>query len=400
MEKEQPFFNEYPPIKKGAIPESGISVDEADLVSDEASDTAIVEEITERKEMMSATERLEIIRNLRGKAGMDTGGFTARQFLEYKESNPSPYGVTLGIEIEIPEESVLPTGSKNWGREKKDEFLNEARKKYEETEKIGVPRDTDQFWEFANLPAHNPETLAREVEALIGMELIDKKYAKFPLHVTIGGITFTHCPAKKREDALVLIRAMDATGWCTDGDRLTRLYHDKESNWMAKSKSGILERDTNENFLADKNRQIKTALEFRTPQLQSLPGLGRYLHSVYYLGSALRAYQNTDEKDQISKNLSKTWEKFSKECMIIFEKYGLESPRKWWEIDFLNPNEDSPFKDLAKLLDKSKNNPNSRKAQFVHDIRLLIIQARGKVKEIIEEDRKKRGSRKNNFIKT
>lgn len=348
------------------------------------------ERYEEGKEMLSAEDRLGIIKGLRKKAGLETANFTTHQFLEHKENNPSPYGVTLGIEIEIPEESVLPTGSRSWSREKKDEFLNEERKKYEETEKMGVPRDTDQFWEFANLPAHNPETLAREAEALIGMELIDKKYAKFPLHVTIGGITFTHCPAKKREDALVLIRAMDATGWCTDGDRLTRLYHDKESNWMVKSRSGILERDTNENFLADKNGQIKTALEFRTPQLQSLFGLDRYLRSVYYLGSALRAYQNIDEKDQISKNLSKIWEKFSKECVTIFEQYGLESPRKWWEIDFLNPNEDSPFKDLAKLLDKAKNDTKSRKAQFVHDIRLLIIQTRSEVKEIIEKDREEK----------
>ena len=371
--------------------EVSISFDESNPLSDETADTAILKDIMERKEMMPAVERLEIIKNLRARAGMETEQFLEHQSLEYKETNPSSYGVTLGIEIEIPQASVLPNEAMSWSQEKKAEFYKEQREKYKETKEMGVPNDPHgPLWEFAELPVQNPLTLAREVQALIHLGLIDVNFGKFPLHVNIGGITLKHCPSKKREDARVLIRALDASGWCTDSDRILMPYNRAKQSWYRKGESGILERESDDAFVHDKEDTIKTILEYRTPQVQTLSGLDRYLQSSYYLGSALRAYQNTDEKDPISKKLANVWKNFADTCTDTFKEYGIESPRKIWKMDPLNPNENSPFQDLAKLLDKAKNEPKSRKAQFVHDVRLLIIQARGEAKKIIEEDREKR----------
>lgn len=130
-------------------------------------------------------------------------------------------------------------------------------------------------------------------------------------------------------------------------------------------------------------------IEHRSLQFQSLFGLDRHLHSAYYLGTALRAFQerNNGKKDETTNELAETWKNFSVGCSNLFDLNGLEEPSKIWEIDLDYDNEPSPFKDLAKILDEGTTKPESEPAKFIHDMRLLIIQTRTKVREILEKEK-------------
>jgi|GEM_PF-4136399 len=197
------------------------------------------EEETLVKEMSASSDRLQVVKDLQRVAlGEDrsernsANDIMLREHLEYKESNPSPYGVTLGIEIEIPLAAVLPAGEKEkMNRGQKKKYLHDLREKYEATQAMGLPAGADQFWEFADAPANNPTTLAREVQSLIGMKLIDPSFGKFPLHVTIWGMTFKgEKDFNLENNTHLLARVLDATGWEIDGERLLAPYTDPKNS--------------------------------------------------------------------------------------------------------------------------------------------------------------------------
>jgi hypothetical protein len=107
---------------------------------------------------------------------------------------------------------------------------------------------------------------------------------------------------------------------------------------------------------------------------------------MYYLGSALRAYQEQKKDDKIAKELAKVWRTFVGKCEARFEEEGLPSPEELWKLDKDNPDEHTPFKQLAKILEKAEQNPESEESKFVHDIRLIVISARAEAKEIMESE--------------
>jgi hypothetical protein len=372
---------------------------ESDPFSDNETDERFNGEFYEKHRMLSAVERLEIVKRLRILAQKEkdpdadpeeSDDFLRRHFLEYKEKNPSPHSVTLGIEIEIPEKTVLPKNLvKNYSYD--DEVYaerNKYYKKFREAEKIGVPNGGDLFWEFAHQPARNPLTISREVQALVGMGLINKKYAKYPLHVTLGGITSF---GDEGTGAFLLSHALEATAWSTNADRLTRPYRTQRGSWTQRGGSGVRQRDGSFDEMKRSSEQNigNTGVEFRTLQLQSLSGLDRHLHSVYYLGTALRAFQERKQKgdnNTIREELADIWTEFSRKCSELFIEIGLvELPQKW-RINCDYSNEQSSFKDLAKILEEGTTNKESKSAKFIHGMRLLIIQTRTKVKEILEKE--------------
>ena len=372
------------------LSEKEYASDESVVLSEKQDDSAFSEECQNPEKIPDALSRLKVIKNLRFISGnsMDNPEREKERMtkLEYHESHPNPHGVTMGIEIEIPEESVLPEEAKSWNKGEKKKYFYEMKEKYAETEKMGVPAGKDHFWEFANSPVQYPATLSREVQALIGLGLINPDYDKFPLHLTLGGISFS--PDKNDISAHVLARVLDATGWVTTGDRLIAPYTDPDSNWTSHdSLSGIRERGT-ENIIPMEGRNSKTAVEYRTPLFSSLFGLDRYLHSMYYLGSALRAYQEQKKDDPVEKQLSKIWRVFSGKCESVFEDYGLKSPGELWTLDTENPDEHSPFKELSKVLEKAEKDPESKEAKFIHEVRELIISTRAEIKELFEKNEK------------
>ncbi len=366
--------------------------------------------------------RIEVVKRLRyeAKKGQeiqedpedDDGTFLRRHWLEYREEHPSPYTPTLGIEIEIREQSAVPPEVEPWD---KDEFLEDKKKMYERTEELGVPAGNDKFWEFAHAPVHYYATLSREVQALIEMGLINPQYPRHPLHITIGGITLgksmedlydevagregrrevsetaNNIMPESGKEVFVLARSLEATGWSTTGGRLLRPYLAKGARqaWAIKGVGGVKERSRLEIGLG-----VPEAVEFRTFQVQNFTGLDRTLRSAFLLGTALRAYQaeakNTsweEESDATSgKELSGIWKHFSNEARRIFSEYNIPDPQDAWRTPYYadadNVRAENLFKQLGDMLDEGRQHPQSRGAEFVAAMRGLIITTRKQIADI------------------
>lgn len=342
--------------------------------------------------------RLEVIKRLRHEIKKeqkikeepedDEGKFLRRHWLEYREDNPSPYAPTLGIEIEIRERTLLPPEAKNWIKDEKIDFVEPKRKLFERTEKLGVGRGLDAFWEFAHNPVRHYTTLSREVQALMDMGLINKQYRKHSLHITLGGVT-SKGPGGK--GAFVLARALESTGWGVTSGRIMRPYLLKRGAWTYKGRAGVKERDASE-------MQLNTSrgIEIRTMQVQGLTGLDRLLRSSYLLGTALRAYQerglddpivSVDAGEEMRETLAKIWLSFAQETKTIFHKYGLADPSIIWKVPDRDHEEgEAPtgdFVPFAALLDEARQHPQSLGAEFVAEMRGLIIKTRKEIADVI-----------------
>lgn len=368
-------------------------------------------------EYREVESRLEVIKRLRHEIKIeeeiteepeeDDAKFLRRHYLEYREENPHPMAPTLGIEIEIRESTIdLPQKFRNLKYPfdelskteelEYEQIIEEKKTKYRKTQGLGIPYGYDKFWEFSHKPVEYYFTLSREVQALIEMGLINKEDKKHPLHLTIGWIS-----AKMRggEGTNVLFRALEASGWSTTGHRLLRPYKG-HNGWNIKGKGGILERFRAYDDIA---LDVPYAVEGRTFQLQSLAGLDRMLRSAFFLGAALRAhleqqnpgefYHKQGDRDQIEK-LAKIWRNFEARSAVIFEEFNLFTPREPWRAP--NSHEEKEiraenhFVPFAELLNEAAENPESRGAQFVREIRKLIIEARNQVKNVmylVEVDR-------------
>ncbi|MCI0679944.1 hypothetical protein L0Y41_01220 [bacterium] len=391
--------------RESSEPEAAES--EANPGNDAAVEAALVNELKEKR-MLSGIERLAIVGRLRAAAkaeenpdrnSEDPDNFLERQSLAYEESNPSPHGVTLGIEIEVPRRAVFPSKKvrSNMTAKELAAYSAEKHRKYKRSEDLGVPHQYDAYWEFVHRPVHAPLTLSREVQALIGMKLFNTEYTRYPLHMTVGGI-MQFSPLHFTEDTNIFARALEATGWSTNGERLMRPYYAKKyGSWAQKGRGGIearIGKEAPKIEVPPGAKEKPSAVEFRTFQFQSLSGLDRHLRSAYYLGSALRAFQEDSvarltESDLIREGLANIWRNFAKNCSKLFTKAGMEDPgENFWLLNAKEPDEESPFKDLARILDKGLQDPESTEAKFIHDIRLLIIKTRAEVKDILDKERK------------
>lgn len=341
----------------------------------------------------------------------EEGKFLRRHRLEYREDHSSPYTPTLGIEIEIREQSVLPPEAKQWFEGDRERFLEKKKQPYRKTEKLGVPAGKDKFWEFANAPTYYYATLSREVQALIEMGLINPSYSRHPLHITVGGISLgvsmndlynqntvsieqsaDKLIPESGKETFVLARTLEATGWSTTGGRLLRPYLAKgeHSAWTIKGVGGVKERPRHQIDLG-----VSKAVEFRTFQLQNFAGLDRTLRSAFLLGTALRAYQTdaeeapleVDEDPVIRKQLSEIWEKFSHESRRIFSTYDLADPQSVWQTPSYADSDDqrrkNPFKHFGDIINEGRYHPQSRGAEFVAEMRGLIIATRKQVADVI-----------------
>jgi hypothetical protein len=68
---------------------------------------------------------------------------------------------------------------------------------------------------------------------------------------------------------------------------------------------------------------------------------------------------------------------------------GLKDPSEVWNAGLNHYSEEpSPFKYLAKILEEGTTDKESPAAKFIHDMRLLIIKTRTKIKEVLEKENK------------
>jgi hypothetical protein len=320
--------------------------------------------------------RIDTIRNLHYFASNDAGSFRLGdnvynrrlEELEFKEENAPPYMPTLGIEIEVFEKSLRPS---NMGDEEWEEHRLKLLEGFEETERAGLPRGGDAFWEFANKPVRYYGTLSREVQTLVAASLINPDFKRHPMHLTVGGIYST---GKKGHEAYVLSRALEATGWSTTGWRLLKPL--KSDSWTAKGENGLLER-----YYSEGNY----AVEIRTLQFQDQSGLDRTLRSAYFLGAALKAFQKEpDDRDDVEKELTEIWHQFSMELGAIFRNHGIEDPAFQWEGSYWGKVSE-PLTAMAKLMKQGVEDPESFGADFMGQVQELVIKNRAAAKQAIKD---------------
>lgn len=417
------FFEVLEPRESNDSPDSYDYFDsERNMSWEDEQDREMENDYYENK-FTEVESRLEVIRRLHHEIKKEQeikedpedeeSKFIRRHWLEYREDNPSPYTPTLGIEIEIRERTIpLPEGSERWSDNERSHFLFEQkRREYEQTEALGVGRGNDAFWEFAHNPVRNYTTLSREVQALMEMGLINPDYPRHSLHITIGGISLgvsmselygedgmsieqaaDSLMPESGKETFVLARTLEATGWSTTGGRLLRPYLTKgaHSAWAIKGVGGVKERPSHQIKLG-----VKKAVEFRTFQVQNFAGLDRTLRSAFLLGTALRAYQTEaqgaplerDEDPVIREQLSQIWENFSHESRRIFSTYNLTDPQGAWHApfhgDLYDDRAKNSFKKFGDVLDEARQHPQSRGAEFVAEMRGLIIKTRKQVADII-----------------
>lgn len=345
--------------------------------------------------------RLETVRRLRRKikeAGINDASpdeFLNKESLVYHEAHPSPYAPTLGIEIEIFKEAILPEEKKEGDRKNLHEYFWRKKTEYEKTIPLGVPRDVKEndpaiLWEFSNKPVRYFLTLSREVQALIELGLIPKEYKKSPLHVTVGGVTPEESEQCDGKEVYVLARALEATGWSTTGERLlSPVWKAEHRSWNCKGVAGVLGRKRSTDKLEFED--VDCAAELRTQQLQSLAGLDRLLRSAYYLGACLRAHQEIMrhenrndldpnwQPDATQKRLAELWRSFSLDCRDVFQTYGLTDPSQYWYKREKKLGWD--FSLLAQMLgglSEKYRNPEKEKQgkELKKEIRKLVIHTR------------------------
>lgn len=298
--------------------------------------------------------------------------------LEYREAHPSPYAPTIGVEIEIYRPTLgLPSVDKIELTEEELSKVDDARQKFYRTADLGVPSGSDGFWEFANAPVNDFRTMTREVQSLVDMGLINKDYQRHPMHLTIGGITSMGIPGRQ---AFVLARALEASGWSTRSGRLLKPFLTGANAWNHKGVAGVKERGAHE--LQGKQ---STGIEIRTMQFQNLQGFHRLLSGSYYLGAALKAYQEKSYDSPLPAGatmagreaLAAVWGQFSQDIEAIFKQYGLFSPSEpdSWPAPYSEA-DSTGFWKLAQLMDEAAKDKDSMGGNFVVEIRDALTKAR------------------------
>lgn len=313
------------------------------------------------------------------------------EIMAYHEQNPSPYAITLGLEIEIEKASFV-TNLGDAAREQSPDRAEAAYRRagnYRRTERAGMPAGRDAEWEFAHLPARNYTTLSREVQALIQADLINNSFERHPVHMTLGHISMLG-PAGP--EVFALARGLEATGWCSSAERIEQPMRTRIDNWLYKGKGGVKERAAGEVKLG-----AGTAVELRIMELKSLSGADRTMRSAYALGAALRAYQELVNKpdqaaDSNKQKLSDIWQDYSTEFNALCAQYDLTPPSQGgWAADTIRDGAGSVLDhrlgpDFLKLADfmREAHRPDSRGGQFQAAAQAAVLRARGRAMEILD----------------
>lgn len=304
--------------------------------------------------------------------------------LEYLEQGGG-YFPTIGIEVEVTEESIMPPGSTTWNEQQKKAYLDEKQQLYSETDKAGVPAaDEVVLWEFAHKPSRHYATQTREVQALMRLGLIHPT-GESPVHMTMSDIV---ADGPKGRESIMLLRLLEATGWSTTGDRILEPSQSIEDvSWFYHNAyEGVRTRGKEKLSLG-----ADAATEMRTFVLRSLSGLHRTLHAAYTLGGALKAYQKEDDlRNDTEHHLAAVWSTISGQAQALFEQYELPNPvTTEWNIDRVSDTEatqDECWKRFAELLDQAEQAPGSTGGAFVDAAQNMILQGQRAVQAAIAQE--------------
>lgn len=160
----------------------------------------------------TSTSRLASIEWLQGQTGLDVD-LSGLEHQEQQAQLLQAQGVlpTIGCEVEVKWSSLFPELAREYfgepdelGRlpvrfqdlpesrqrefdEKCTELDRTFKPRYEATERAGIPKGNDAFWEFANAPTYHWQTLATEVGQLMQGEFIPEGH-DHSFHITLGGV--------------------------------------------------------------------------------------------------------------------------------------------------------------------------------------------------------------------
>lgn len=298
---------------------------------------------------------------------------------------PGRPAVTLGIEIEVERDAVTDVGVDG------QDVIAVILARLQNMNRVagaGVPLDDEDsrgiYKEFALAPSAYYATLSREVQAMMALDVINPRYVGQPLHLTVGEISTVDYDC---EDAFVLARSLEATGWSCSGDRLRQPLGVEWGNWAQRGEAGLDERGWEKIQGGSLN-----AVEIRTFSLESLGGLDRTLRSAYALGSALSAYQSRHQRlDSSERQLAAVWGEFSSLSKGIFDHYGMDVPDWNWQLKFREAASghgtlDKNFLRLASLLDQAKADSDSEGGRFQDEIQRAVIASRAKAMGILEAE--------------
>jgi len=108
------------------------------------------------------------------------------------------------------------------------------------TVECGIPRGNDRYWEFAFLPAANPDLLAEQIRLLSAAGLLPREGPR-SLQITLGGL-------RSETDAVALAWLLAA--FCVDSGRIRRginltrqIIH---AGWARKGSAGVHEKTADE----------------------------------------------------------------------------------------------------------------------------------------------------------
>jgi hypothetical protein len=335
--------------------------------------------------------RLNAVRNLHAVAeeqGILQRGSTVAPFilsrLTRREHMPSPYGVPVGVELEITESSLM--GAAEGSLDGITAHIETKMANIARVVGAGVPtRDEDaseMFIEFATDAAYQYETVGREVQHMLALDVVGENQ-RIPLHMTIGNIT-TQGP--KGRVPYTIARCLEAAGWACDGDRL-RQGLVGINTWAMRGTAGLHEREADSIQLGS-----MAAVEQRTLIFKSQGGFIRTLRSGTLLGAAGAAYQYEGSRDEVQTGLAQIWETFDAAACALFQEFGMAEPSEAWiatEVDYddsshkIEPHLCQNFRQLAKLLDEAATNPDSDGARFQDAIQRLIISHRSQVATLL-----------------
>lgn len=325
--------------------------------------------------------RLKAIAQLRASA--DPYLWTTRLAdLQLLEDTPHPYSPTLGIEIEIMEESFIRGDEIELPKSEQKKIIKHRASAFDDIHRSGVPLDDSDPWrEFALQPSNSYLTQFAELELFDQLGVIDLEQNYYSLHINVGGITAEGIVGN---ESLLLARALESTGWASSGYRLLKPYFNNAKifslrypyGWASpKGLGGVIPRSESKK----RNKKIEVnaeVLEFRTFMAHGEENLKNTLEGIYYLAACLAAFQDlnysTVEENKFVQGdkvittrprvrqgcsiedavlLAELWVWFSDNVKILFQEKGLKNPAEQWKEPMpkrlTRPRDAGDFLDLA-----------------------------------------------------
>lgn len=265
--------------------------------------------------------------------------FKNMQACELEAMECSKHGeiITIGVEVEVRWRSYFPELWKNHLEGKVYSELSYDEKelltklcdaeeaillpKLKATERLGIPKGKDKYYEFALEPAHHPSVIWYELELLKAANLIPDNM-KHSLHITLGGM-------EANKDAYLMLMCLELLGYSSTERLCSAAVTDKAVLWGRRGRAGIRERESYQMKLGK-----TTGIELRTLEL---PTDQKEIEYLLFITWMMANYIKNKDRYPAWNNVVLELEGIAENNNIdISKNWGrpYENPEVW--IDFAN----------------------------------------------------------------